>query len=325
MGLIGNTVLDRASVSAAGEVEQLRMEIASGLMSQQAQISPKYFYNNLGSKLFEAICELDEYYLTRCETAIFEQSKNAIAARVGKGVTLIDLGAGNCAKAPKLFGVLQPRQYVPIDISVEFLGEAVTALQAKYPALPIVPLGQDFSEGLTLPGQVQQDHRLFFYPGSSLGNFTPLQALQFLQRLRHACAGKEAGILIGIDLVKNARVLEAAYYDGLGVTAAFNLNILRHVNHILKSDFRLQDWRHRALFNAEQSRVEMHLEAINDVTVHWPNASRHFNAGDTIHTENSYKYSQARFLDLLDEAGFGDTACWTDADEKFLVCHAKAI
>jgi dimethylhistidine N-methyltransferase len=329
MGLIGNTVLYRPRSSAAHDAgqerDEMRIEIAAGLSSQQAQISPKYFYNVLGSKLFEAICQLDEYYLTRCERSIFEQFETEIGARVGKGVTLIDLGAGNCEKAAYLFSMLQPRQYVPIDISVAFLDAAVTALQAKHPALAIYPLGQDFSERLSLPVQVQPDRRLFFYPGSSLGNFTPLQALQFLRRLRHACTGTQSGLLIGIDLVKGNEILEAAYDDALGVTAAFNRNILLHANDILQADFKLPDWRHRANFNAEQSRVEMHLEALRDVTVQWPGADRRFAAGDTIHTENSYKYTQARFMDLLAEAGFGNTACWTDAENRFLVCHAEAV
>jgi len=320
---MGSIVEVRAS-GETSELRAIRMEIASGLLRNQADISPKYFYNVLGSKLFEAICELDEYYLTRCEAAIFEQVKPELGEKAGKAVTLIDLGAGNCEKASRLFDVLQPRQYVPIDISAAFLHDAVSALQAQYPALPILPLGLDFSEHLALPAQVQQNRRLFFYPGSSLGNFAPLQALQFLRRLRHA-GGPDAALLIGIDLVKNVKRLEAAYDDSLGVTAAFNRNILSHVNAILGSNFNVQDWRHIALFNAEQSRIEMHLEARNAVTVRWPGGARAFAAEDRIHTENSYKYTEQRFLDLLREAGFGKTACWTDEENLFLVCHAKAI
>ena len=282
----------QALAPAASALDEMRSEIAAGLSSRQAQISPKYFYDVLGSKLFEAICELDEYYLTRCESSIFETFSTEIAGRAGNGATLIDLGAGNCEKASRLIPNLQPRQYVPIDISAEFLNGAVSALQARHPALSILPLGMDFSEGLALPSSVRQDRRLFFYPGSSLGNFTPLQALQFLRRIRHACPGPDAAVLIGIDLVKDSEKLEAAYDDALGVTAAFNRNILRHANEILGADFNLKDWRHLALFNKEQSRIEMHLEALRDVTIHWQGGSRHFPRGDRIHTENSYKYTK---------------------------------
>lgn len=309
---------------AGSELEETRREIAAGLQRGQAEISPKFFYDPLGSKLFEAICQLDEYYLTRCETEIFETFGAEIAERCGQGVTLIDLGAGNCAKAARLFGMLQPRQYVPVDISEEFLQGAVTMLRHRHPALPILPLGQDFSEGLALPPQVRQERRLFFYPGSSLGNFTPLQTLQFLKRLRQA-GGPGSAILAGVDLVKDAARLEAAYDDALGVTAAFNRNLLLHVNTILGSDFRLPDWRHRAFFNAAQSRIEMHLEARADLALQWPGGTRSFAAGETIHTENSYKFTPSRFREMLAQAGFGNARCWTDEDGLFLLCHAEAV
>lgn len=303
---------------------EMQTELALGLSEAQAQISPKYFYDPLGSKLFEAICQLDEYYLTRCEAGIFAGNQAEIAEVAGRRVTLIDLGAGNCAKAAKLFRTLRPQQYVPIDISAEFLEAAVDALRAEHPQIPMFPLGMDFSEGLQLPEQVRRERRLFFYPGSSLGNFAPLQALQFLRRI-HKASDAQGGLLIGIDLVKDAELLEAAYDDGLGVTAAFNRNVLPHVNSILGSDFNLRDWGHRALFNEKQSRVEMHLQALADVTVRWAGGSRSFAAGETIHTENSYKYTRERFLELLAQAGFGDARCWTDDKKSFLVCYAKTM
>ncbi len=317
-------VVPHALAPVENMFDQMRAEIAAGLIGRQAQISPKYFYNRIGSKLFEAICELDEYYLTRSEASIFESFAADIAERAGQAATLIDLGAGNCEKAARLFSSLRPRQYVPIDISAAFLNGAVAALQAKHPELAILPLGMDFSERLILPPQVRQDRRLFFYPGSSLGNFTPLQALQFLGRMRSA-GGEDCAVLIGIDLVKDGKRLEAAYDDALGVTAAFNRNILRHANAILGADFKLQQWRHVALFNEAQSRIEMHLEALNDVTVHWQGGERSFVRGERIHTENSYKYTRQRFADLLTDAGFGKTACWSDSENLFLVCHAQAI
>jgi len=327
MGLMKNIAANNPSAQAAAgfQFNAPRAELAQGLAEKQAQISPKYFYNPLGSKLFEAICQLDEYYLTRCEAGIFERFGGQIGEQTGTGVTLIDLGAGNCAKAAKMFGLLRPRQYVPVDISAEFLEAAVAGLQVAHPALPMLPVAMDFSEGLHLPALVRRERRLFFYPGSSLGNFTPLQALQFLQRVRKASSDTGDALLIGIDLVKDPARLEAAYDDALGVTAAFNRNILLAVNEILGSDFRLRDWGHRALFNAAQSRIEMHLRALREVTLRWDGGVRHFAPGETIHTENSYKYTAANFLELLGQAGFGAAQCWTDAQNSFLVCYAKAV
>jgi dimethylhistidine N-methyltransferase len=331
MGLIKG-LADRQQVSDAissepgsFDLREMRAELALGLSESQAHISPKYFYNPLGSKLFEAICKLDEYYLTRCEAGIFDKYEAEIAAAAGQAVTLIDLGAGNCAKAKRLFAALQPQQYVPVDISAEFLETAVAALRAEYPLLPMFPVAMDFSEGLQLPAQVRRERRLFFYPGSSLGNFAPLQALQFLRGVRKAGSSAGDALLIGIDLVKAPALLEAAYDDALGVTAAFNRNILLHVNRILGSDFDLRDWRHRALFNRSQSRIEMHLQALGDVQVQWDGGMRCFAAGQTIHTENSYKYTRMQFLELLSQAGFGQARCWTDEQNSFLVCYAEAV
>jgi dimethylhistidine N-methyltransferase len=306
----------------ATENTAAQAELAAGLARPQAMISPKYFYDPLGSKLFEAICQLDEYYPTRTEAGIFADHAAEIARTVGQGCTLIDLGAGNCEKAASLFGVLQPAAYVPIDISVSFLKSSVENLRQKHPGIAMHPLGMDFSESLNLPETLRRRSRkLFFYPGSSLGNFSPLAAAQFLQRLR----AHDAALLIGIDTTKSEAILHAAYDDALGVTAAFNLNVLSHVNRILASDFNIGDWSHVALFNAAQSRVEMHLQARNDVTVSWPGGGRHFAAGERIHTENSYKYSPASMCELLREAGFGDVSQWRDAGGQFLVCHARPV
>ncbi len=299
-------------------------ELAAGLWAPCAHISPKFLYDALGSKLFEAICELPEYYPTRVEAAIFEENLPAIAASVGRGMTLIDLGAGNCAKAAKLFDALRPTHYVPVDISVDFLKGAVACLQHTYPHVRMTALGMDFSNGMELPEHIGPARRLFFYPGSSIGNFTPDHAASFLARLRRAC-GRDGGLLIGIDLVKDAALLNAAYDDQIGVTAAFNLNVLRHLNRLLGTDFAVRDWRHRAFFNEAQSRVEMHLEARRDVTVHWPQGSRRFREGERIHTESSYKYTREGFLNLLARAGFGASHTWSDANNWFMVCHARAV
>lgn len=290
---------------------------------QPAQISPKYFYDALGSRLFEAICELAEYYPTRTEARIFDLHLNEIAKATGASATLIDLGAGNCAKAARLFDALQPVQYVPVDISVDFLHESVTALQHRYPLIQMLALGQDFSTGLVLPDTVRPERRLFFYPGSSIGNFNPMQALALLRRIRENCA-TDSGLLIGVDLIKERKLLEVAYDDALGVTAAFNLNLLLHLNRLLDADFNVREWHHRAFFNAEHSRVEMHLEARRNMIVNWRGGQRRFEEGERIHTENSYKYTQAQFTSLLQQAGFAQVQCWTDPDQWFMVCHARA-
>lgn len=306
-----------------GEFIARRAELVAGLSQASASIPAKYFYDALGSKLFEAICLLDEYYPGRVEGEIFAANAGAITKAAGTGRVLIDLGAGNCAKAARLFGPLRPAQYVAVDISAEFLGQAVSRLRAEYPDIAMQAVSLDFSDVFTLPDSVAKERRLFFYPGSSIGNFTPLQAVQFLGRIRAAC-GPDGGVLIGVDLIKDAARLQAAYDDAPGVTAAFNLNALRHVNTVLQSDFNPREWRHLALFNAEQSRVEMHLEARSKLSVSWPGGCRAFVAGERIHTENSYKYTRAGFVSLLRQAGFGDAQCWTDDEASFLVCHAGA-
>ena len=298
-------------------------DLISGLMAPQACTSAKYLYDALGSKLFEAICELPEYYPTRSEAAIFARHLPSIAAACAKGATLIDLGAGNCAKAARLFGALRPAQYVPVDISVDFLRDAVDSLQQRFPEIDMLGVGLDFSGALELPERVRRAQRLFFYPGSSIGNFSPDEALAFLGRVRRAC-DHDGGILIGVDLVKDAVLLDAAYDDALGVTAAFNLNLLHHLNRVLGANFRVPDWRHRGFFNAGRSRIEMHLEARRAVTVSWRGGERRFAEGERIHTENSYKYTPDAFKDLLAQAGFGAVRSWTDERGWFMVCHGAA-
>ena len=302
---------------APAQGQALSDELAQGLQQPQPAIAPKFLYDALGSKLFEAITELEEYYPTRTEAAIFERHRDALAQACGTGHTLVDLGAGNCAKAASLFGALRPGRYVAVDISVDFLRHALHELQARHPRLPMLGLGLDFSRALPLPPQVGNGPRLMFYPGSSIGNFAPDTAVEFLRRVRDAAPG--GGLLIGVDLLKPAHVLQRAYDDGLGVTAAFNLNLLRHVNRLLGSDFNVTQWRHVAVFDAAQSRVEMHLEARCDLQVRWPGGSLLRRAGERVHTESSCKYSVEGFDALLRRAGYTRTRCWTDPQGWFAV------
>ncbi|HZX29461.1 MAG TPA: L-histidine N(alpha)-methyltransferase [Telluria sp.] len=296
-------------------------ELAAGLLADRANIAPKFFYDELGSRLFEAICVLDEYYPTRTEASIFALHGGEIAHAAGADRTLVDLGAGNCAKAAGLFPLLHPAQYVPVDISADFLHGAVERLRQRFPHIEITPIGSDFSSALDLPATVREEKRLFFYPGSSIGNFSPKEAVALLRRLRAAC-GPDGALLIGIDLVKGHAELHAAYDDPLGVTAAFNLNVLRNVNRLLGATFDPIQWKHVAFFNADASRIEMHLEAKVTLEVEWDGAARRFVAGECIHTENSYKYTRESAQALLREAGFAPTAVWTDPLGWFAVIHA---
>ena len=316
----------RASEGPGDHAGSAAFELTGGLMAEVASVSPKFFYNSLGSRLFDAITALDEYYPTRCETGIFQAAAEQMAgAMADHGLLqpcLIDLGAGNCAKALSLMPVVKPRQYVPVDISVDFLRDAARQVQNGFPALDIVAVGMDFSAGLALPDGVQPDQRVYFYPGSSLGNFQPAQALEFLRRMADPAHGRARGLLLGIDLVKDTATLEAAYDDALGVTAAFNKNLLRNINDLLAADFDVRQWRHTAFFNAGQSRIEMHLEAMCDLTVQWPGHSRRFSKGERIHTESSYKYTLETMGAMLRQAGFGHVRHWSDPKNWFAVFWA---
>lgn len=313
-----------SNVRVASATPATIVEISSGLLAREAWTSPKYLYDALGSKLFEAICALPEYYPTRTEAAIFARHGAEIAHAVGPGSTLIDLGAGNCAKAASLFPLLHPAQYVAVDISYDFLSESLGRLQQRFPHIEMTGLGLDFSSRLDLPDSVREARRLFFYPGSSIGNFAPEQATAFLRRLR-ANADGDGGLLIGVDLIKDDAILDAAYDDALGVTAAFNLNMLRHVNGLIGADFDVRAWQHHGFFNADERRVEMHLEARSEQVVHWKGGQRRFAKGERIHTEDSYKYTRADFVGLLEQAGFSTVQVWTDPQQWFAVIYARVI
>jgi L-histidine Nalpha-methyltransferase len=304
----------------------LAAEAAAGLLAPAAAVSPKFFYDALGSRLFDAITELDEYYPTRTEAAILSGQAGAIAAAVhaavGPGTTLVDLGAGNCAKAARLFGLVEPARYVALDISADFLRASLGCLQREHPALEMVGVGLDFSQRLALPAGVVPGPALVFYPGSSIGNFEPESALRLLREARELAAG--GALLIGVDLIKPRAVLEAAYDDALGVTAAFNLNLLAHLRRLLGADFAPRQWRHVALWNEAASRIEMHLEAREALTVRWPGAERGFAAGERIHTENSFKWTLEGFAALLRDAGWQRPRHWTDAQHRFGLFLAHA-
>ena len=304
-------------------------EIAAGLLQQPATISPKYFYDQLGSELFESITRLPEYYPTRTEHAVMQQHAAEIAAAVGRGRTLIELGAGNCEKARTLCRTLDPACFVGVDISADFLQDAVARMREEFPQMDVRAVGADMTRGVTLPADIPRTGRLVFYPGSSIGNFDPPHALMLLEQMRELVDREgepdaDGGLLIGIDLPKDVDVLEAAYDDAAGVTAAFNLNVLTHVNRLIGSNFDPTQWRHLAFFNTLQSRIEMHLQAMAPLQVHWAGGGvRDFAVGECIHTENSYKYTLPVFTDMLARAGFSRAQAWTDPRGWFAVVHAQ--
>ncbi|MEY3669167.1 MAG: L-histidine N(alpha)-methyltransferase [Burkholderiaceae bacterium] len=307
------------------DVAAIRAELVAGLVASQPYVSPKYLYDALGARLFEAITELPEYTPTRQEAEIFGRSMPEIVGGLPTGSCLIDLGAGSCRKAARVIPVLKPVQYLAVDISVEFMGNCLEALRREFPGLAVEGLGIDFSQGLSadaIQAMVPSDRpRVYFYPGSSIGNFHPAEAEAFLRGL--ICDGGAQGLVIGVDMVKDVSALELAYDDPLGVTAAFNRNMLLHLNKRLTANFDIRDWDHRAVFNVAESRIEMHLVAQRDLSVRWPDASRSFAKGQWIHTENSYKYTVASFSALLGRAGYAVAGVFQDSHKGFAVFVAR--
>jgi L-histidine Nalpha-methyltransferase len=302
--------------------QKLVDEIITGLSQEQPSISPKFFYDEIGSHLFEAITFLEEYYPTRTEKQIMMQHGEAMALAIGRCDVLLDLGAGNCEKGSALFGTLLPKEYRALDISKEFLEQAISGLQKEFPQIQMQAQTCDLQEEMVFPDLVDRK-KTFFYPGSSIGNFDPEAALGLFKNIVKVCEG-DGGLLIGVDLVKDREVLSRAYNDALGITAAFNKNILLHLNRLVKTDFDLEYWEHYAIFNEQLARIEMHLRSTRNQVVSFPGGDRHFDSSTLIHTENSYKYTQEKFESLLMSAGFKAVHSWTDPNCYFLVAYATA-
>ncbi|MEQ9463039.1 MAG: L-histidine N(alpha)-methyltransferase [Haliea sp.] len=290
----------------------------AGLQSGQKTINPKYFYDEAGSCLFAQITALPEYYPTRTETAILQSHAEDIAGQVGKQRVVIEPGAGNCEKVRHLIPALQPSCYVPVDISTDFLADAAVALNESFPELRIEPVAADFSRAISLPESVGCQSAVVFYPGSTIGNFEPADAVKFLQRMR-SLAGPAGSVLVGVDLHKDDAILTAAYNDRAGVTAAFNRNVLLHLNRLLGADFKPELFRHHAFYDREKRRIEMHLVSELEQTVNCGSTALHFAAGESIHTENSYKYTPQDFSALAAAAGLKLEQSWSDPGELFSV------
>ncbi|HKT32846.1 MAG TPA: L-histidine N(alpha)-methyltransferase [Gammaproteobacteria bacterium] len=303
----------------------LRSEILAGLSATPKTLPAKYFYDERGSELFDAICELPEYYLTRTEIEIMKASAADMANALGSRVLLIEPGSGTSMKARLLLDKLHwPCAYVPVDISREHLIKAADQLNRHYPDLEVLPVCADFSQPFALPApRLPAACTVIYFPGSTIGNFEPGAAVALMQQLRQL-AGRKGALLIGVDLNKDRAVLEAAYNDAAGVTAAFNLNLLARLNRELQCNFKLEHFEHRAVYNPAEGRIEMHIISLADQTVHVAGESVHFHAGEVIVTEYSYKHTLPGFTALAAQAGWNVQKVWTDDRRWFSVQYLTA-
>src|ERR1700680_2510684 len=297
-------------------------EVIGDLSQHPKRLSPKYFYDAIGSELFEQITLLPEYYPTRTELSILRDRGRAISAVVPKGAALVEFGAGATTKVRLLLKECAFGAYVPVDISGDFLKAQADALRQDFPTLDVYPVTADFTAPFALPEPIAGMPKVGFFPGSTLGNFEPHEACGFLRSARNIL-GQDAQMVIGVDLEKDERVLYEAYNDKAGVTARFNLNVLHRINRELGGNFDLSGFRHRAIYNRERHRIEMHLISRRAQTVRVLGRSFSFRAGETIHTESSYKYSLERFTALARGSGWTPRESWTDAASMFSV-HALA-
>jgi dimethylhistidine N-methyltransferase len=298
--------------------QTLAEAVLQGLARRPRRIPPKFFYDKRGSQLFDAICDLPEYYPTRTEMGILESCATEVAVLVGEDCTLIELGSGATRKIRLLLEFLRPRHYVGVDISREFLQESVQRLAHDYPWLEAHAVCADFTDGFDLPALSGSGPRVLFFPGSTIGNFEPHEALALLQRLRRM-AHPAGGLLIGVDLKKDPQILHDAYNDSQEITAAFNLNLLERIRTELGATLDTDGFQHRAFYNAQLGRIEMHLVSRSRQEIRVLGRRFSFDAGESIHTENSYKYSIEQFHALARSAGLRPRRVWTDSEQLFSV------
>lgn len=296
-------------------VADLREEILRGLASRPKRIPPKFFYDERGSELFDGICNTPEYYLTRTEISLLRRHAKEITALAGPECLLLELGSGASKKVRLLLENLQPSAYMGIDISRDFLLNSTRKLAADYPWLEVHAACADFTQALNLSYCPNHLKRLAFFPGSTIGNFEPDEAVSFLRRLRRVLH-PDGALLIGIDLKKDPAILHAAYNDAQGITAEFNLNLLRRIRRELDTDLNPANFQHRAVYNETLGRIEMHLVSLHAQRLHIGDHWFSFAAGETVHTENSYKYTLAEAESLAEQAGYRAERIWTD-DQMF--------
>jgi dimethylhistidine N-methyltransferase len=298
-------------------------DVLQGLAAPAKALPPKYFYDARGSALFERICELPEYYPTRTELAMMRRHAAEMAAAIGGAPTLIEFGSGSGVKTEILIAALKPEHYLPVDISREALGASARRIAGRHAPLRVIAICADYTRLDELPAAAAEGGRLVYFPGSTIGNLTPEEALRFLRRAR-GIAGAGGAMLVGVDLKKDVARLYAAYNDAQGVTAEFNLNLLARINRELGADFDLAGFRHVAFYDLARGRIEMHLESLRAQAVTLAGRRYGFAAGERIHTENSCKYAIAEFAGLAAAAGFRPQAVWTDPERLFAVHLLRA-
>lgn len=313
---------DTAQCSLQEHDAEFLDDVVSGLAASPKRIPSKYLYDERGSKLFDQICELEEYYPTRCEGNIIQQFSQEMAEQIGPGVMLVEYGSGSSTKTYSLLQQLEdPVAYVPVDISGEHLRESSARVSRDFPGLEVLPVCADFTQPFALPvSRRRPTHAAVFFPGSTIGNFESFEVLAMLQQIADLC-GKGGGLLIGIDLQKEINVIEAAYNDSLGITAEFNRNILRHINRKLDGDFSLEHFEHRAYYDASEHRIEISLVSSRDQVVRIGDDAFLIATGEPILTEYSHKYTISGFADLASEVGLTLRRSWTDHQDRFAVLH----
>ena len=306
-------------IDSPDRLKSFRDDVFEGLSREQKELPCKYFYDDRGSELFNTICGLDEYYPTRTETALLQAHGREMADLIGPGVCLIEFGCGSLLKTRLLLDALRsPAAFVPIDISADHLLQSAAALAADYPNLEVLPVVADFTRPVKLPDKARKasENRIGFFPGSPIGNFDHAGAADFLATVADMVGGGGA-LLIGVDLKKDEDILVRAYDDAQGVTAAFNRNVLERINRELGGCFDIETFRHRALYNGAEGRIEMHLVSEKDQTVTVHDRDFTFTEGETIHTEDSYKYHVEEFSSFAAGAGFRSARTWVDGDGLF--------
>ncbi|MFT4797731.1 MAG: dimethylhistidine N-methyltransferase [Candidatus Azotimanducaceae bacterium] len=303
------------------EIEDVHAQLLTGFRQTPRSVSPKFFYDERGSELFTAITRTEDYYPTRMETGLLKAYGKEMAACIGPNATLLEYGSGSSEKIRTLLEILRPSTYVPMDISRDYLAQSANTIAEDYPWLDVHATCVDYSSDFDLPvffdGKVAA-----FFPGSSIGNFTPDAALSFLKRVK-GHVGENGGLLIGVDLKKDVAVLNRAYNDSEGITAEFNLNVLNHINEAYQGNFDLDKFQHRAAYNESLGCIQMFVTSTCDQVVDLAGESFHLQAGEEIHTENSFKYGEAEFRALCRQAGFAHDRFWTDEQQWFGVFYVS--
>ncbi|MDN3644975.1 L-histidine N(alpha)-methyltransferase [Pontixanthobacter aestiaquae] len=319
----GNSGLELVDRDEEGVDRAFRADVLTGLSEAQKAIPARWLYDDAGSQLFEDITELPEYYPTRAETEILTARGADFALSIGSDRAVVEFGSGSSVKTPLLLRAINPAAYVPLDISGDFLRAAAADLSTKFPGLPVYPVEADFMRKVALPQAVADMPKLGFFPGSTIGNMVARTAVDLLRTMRETL-GAGSQLLIGMDLIKDTGVLEAAYDDEAGVTAEFNLNVARRINRELRGTIPVDDLRHRARWNDNFARIEMHLEAQRDLEFNVAGRAFAMAKGETIHTENSHKFDRRSSAILLLAGGWTPVQRWTDEEGRFSLILADA-